>query len=395
MIHFVTLSTQDNCMRDYLSLWGSGFGARIRIVHYEDLLAQSTPAPGTYILAALDQLSGPSVELLAQFHEALSPYPEFRLINHPLRTLQRYELLATLHHAGINDFRVLRATADLGSLTLPVFMRGGSRHDGPLTPLLRSRRQIDGGLALVGRRLGTLSDVLAVEFCDTRDEDGIYRKYAAFFVGHRVIPRSLFHGRHWMLKQAAAELNMNWSMEELAYVIENPHREQLSRIRELAGVEYGRIDYSIRNGRVQAWEINLKPTIGRGRLRPASGRVPPELATIRRQVKEVFYREFQAALEGLDTAAGEPVDRPVCVQTAAPTRLAPLGVQARRRLPRLRQWLRPVWSRLVALERATLHGRDRAAIALLAPAGRRARENGRYREGPPPRPRPPGGLGIT
>ena len=46
MIYFVTISTQDNCMRDYLSLWGKRLDARIRIVHYEDLLSQSAPAPG-------------------------------------------------------------------------------------------------------------------------------------------------------------------------------------------------------------------------------------------------------------------------------------------------------------------------------------------------------------
>jgi len=258
---------------------GETSSTRIRIVHYEDLLTQSTPASGTHILAALDQVAGASAELLAQLHRSLAHHPEFRFVNHPVGTLQRYELLAALH-------------------------------------------------------------------------------------------RVLFHGRHWMLKQSAADFNMNWSLEELAYVVENPHRDQLSRIRELAGVEYGRIDYSIRQGRVQPWEINLKPTIGRGRLRLPSGRVPPELVPMRRQVKEVFYRGFQAALEALDTAAPEPVGRPVRGHTA-PGRLSPIGVPARIRLPRLRQWLRPVWSHLVLLQRLARHVRDRVAIALLAPVGRR------------------------
>ena len=376
MIHFVTLSTQDNCMRDYLSLWGSDLDRRIQIVHYEDLLAQSDPAPGTYILAALDQLDRASAELLTQFHGTLSQYPQFRFVNHPDRTLQRYELLAALHRAGLNAFRAAPAAADLESLSLPIFLRGANRHDGPLTPLLRTRREVDGGRALISRRYGTLDDVLAIEFCDTADECGVYRKYAAFFVGDRVIPRSLFHGRHWMLKQAAADFNMKWSMEEFAYVTGNPHRDQLLRIKELAGVEYGRIDYSIRQGKVQTWEINLKPTIGRGRLRQPSGRVPAEMVAVRRQVKEVFYQGFQAALESLDTAATERVDRPVHVQ-AAPARLSPIGVQARIRLPRLRQWLRPVWSHLVFIERLARHARDRVAIALLAPVGRRIRQDSR------------------
>jgi hypothetical protein len=41
MIHFVTVSTQDNCMRDYLSLWGRALQPRVAIVYYEDLLAEA------------------------------------------------------------------------------------------------------------------------------------------------------------------------------------------------------------------------------------------------------------------------------------------------------------------------------------------------------------------
>jgi hypothetical protein len=371
MIFFVTVSTQDTCMRDYLSLWGRDLQSRLSVVYYEDLLAQPAVLPGTYILAALDQLDPASLELLTEMHRGLSAHAGFRFVNDPVRTLGRYRLLDELHREGLNDFRVARATGDLRSLSLPIFLRGENRHDGAVTPLLRTRREVDGGLALAAARLGSLDDVLAVEFCPTCDESGVYRKYAAFFVGDRILPRSLFHGRRWMVKQAAAGFSRAWAQEELDYVTTNPHALQLARIRELSGVEYGRIDYSMKDGRVQTWEINSKPTIGRGALRPPSGRVPRDLVSIRREVKNLFYRAFREALEALDTGP-EGVTAPVRVRDARP-RLPPIAVAPQMRMPRLKRWLRPIWPQLVRLDRFAREVRDRLAIHLLAPAGRRLR----------------------
>lgn len=367
MIHFVTVSTQDNCMRDYLSLWGRALQPRVTIAYYEDVLTRGEVPPGTYILAALDQLDTGSLSLLTKWCEALSGCAQVRLVNDPRRTLQRGPLLDALHQAGLNDFRAARATGDLAALTLPIFLRGEHRHEGPVTPILRTRRDVAGGLALAARRLGSLDEALAIEFCDTRDEAGLYRKYAAFFVGDRVVPRSLAHGRHWMLKHAAAEFTRERSIEELEYVSANPHADQLSRIRELAGVEYGRIDYAVRDGRVQTWEINLKPMIGRGALKPRSGTVPRELAGIRRQTKETFYARFQEALEALDTVPADARARRLPDGFARP-RLPPIGPPVRMRVSPPRG-LRPVWPVLLRLNRFVGIIRDRLAVTLLACKG--------------------------
>jgi hypothetical protein len=80
--------------------------------------------------------------------------------------------------------------------------------------------------------------------------------------------------------------------EELEFVSQNPHHEQLLKIFELAGVEYGRIDYAIKDGRVQTWEINLNPTIGRG-LRPPSKKLPPDVDAVRDGVRQCFFDGFE------------------------------------------------------------------------------------------------------
>lgn len=373
MITFVTLASQDNCMRDYLSLWGREIQSRIRIAHYEDVLAQPTLAPGAYILAALDQLDADSLELLTRMHQEASGRPGFRFVNDPRRTLRRGALLEELYRSGLNDFRALRATGDLASLSLPLFLRAEHNHDGPLTPLLRTRRSVDGGLGLVARRRGSLDDVLAIEFCETRDASGVYRKYSAFFVGERVIPRSLHHGRQWMLKQASTEFSLERSLEELAYVSGNPHHDQLSRIREISGVEYGRIDYGVLRGRVQTWEINLRPTIGRGALRPSSGRVPHELGPVRHQVKEIFYRGFQEGLLALDAAAGEEAADPVVIPSARRRPSCAAFSRPVHRPHRVRRWLGPLLPHVRRLARESAVALDRVAIVVLARTGRRLR----------------------
>ena len=73
---------------------------------------------------------------------------------------------------GYNSFRAVRAGGDLDGLRYPVFLRNERSHDGAVSPLLTSAREVDEaiGRALVsGRRL---RDLLVVEFCDTADARG-------------------------------------------------------------------------------------------------------------------------------------------------------------------------------------------------------------------------------
>lgn len=50
-------------------------------------------------------------------------------------------------------------------------------------------------------------------------------------------------------------------MDEAAeeYARTNPDRERVAPLFELAKVDYGRIDFSIHQGRIQVWEINDNP----------------------------------------------------------------------------------------------------------------------------------------
>ena len=67
-----------------------------------------------------------------------------------------------------------------------------------------------------------------------------------------------------MLKFQGSEFSPRMAREEHDYVLSNPHEADCASSSRLRSVDYGRIDYAMKDGRIQTWEINLNPTIGRG-----------------------------------------------------------------------------------------------------------------------------------
>lgn len=309
MIYYLVTAAQEHSIGDYLETRGKALASRMKIIHYEDLPDRRRFERGTYILTALEYMSPPMLALLTAIHSQLAEVEGFRFLNHPVRTLRRFDLLRELERRGVNPFRAVRARGDLEGLRYPVFLRSDRSHDGAVSPLLRSEREVEAaiGRALVsGRRL---RDLLVVEFCDTADEHGYYRKYGAFIIGERVVSRRFDHGRAWMLKREASDFSSAMGIEELEYVRTDPHAQRLLEIGDLAAVEYGCVDYSVKDGRIVVWEINLAPRIGPGRREPG-GWVqvpkPPEYERIQDQARECFHPKFQAAFEALDTPVSGP-----------------------------------------------------------------------------------------
>ena len=308
MIHFLVPAAQTRGIKDYLDVFGAPLREEFRILHYEDLADQKEFPLGTYVLSALDQLNAGTADLLAEIYTQLKDVPGIRFLNHPAKTLQRFELLTELNRQGLNEFGAVRASSDRHNLRFPVFIRNERLHEGALSPLLNSEREIKTAIGRAFVQGHKLNDLLIVEFCDTANEAGYYRKYAAFVVGKKVIPRSLNYGREWMLKHSQTEFTMPMVEEELEFVSQNPHQEQLRKIFDLANVEYGRIDYAIKDGRVQTWEINLNPTIGRG-LRPPTRKLPPDVDAVRDGVRSCFFNGFANAWrEVMLPTQGPPVE---------------------------------------------------------------------------------------
>jgi hypothetical protein len=229
----------------------------VRLLRY--LGAPRRRRPGTYIFADLEQLSPGELQKAAVVWQALAGAGAgVRLVNHPARSMRRYELLRTLHA-------------------------------GPISPLLRTRGELEAAVDVYHRQGEVRDGLMIVEFCDTADADGIYRKYSAFVIGDHVFVKSVMFSRHWIQKHRDLD-EPGMLREERQYVEENPHEEALREIFRLAGIDYGRMDYGLLHGKVQVWEINTNPVIT-GSLVSRS--------VERRPIHEHFARKMADALERL------------------------------------------------------------------------------------------------
>lgn len=240
-------------------------GLRRGVRRARALWTLAPPRPRVVVFADIERLSWADRTRAAALWDRLAASRRvLRLVNHPTRSLCRYELLRTLRSAGLNDFGVYRVSEGRTPRCYPVFLRGEDDHDGAISPLIHSAEELAGQLE-ARRAQGHLREgTLIVEFCDTSDEAGLFRKYGALRVGRHILPRHVFISRRWMLKSTTDSGGV--SQEEMAriesdYVRDNPHAEILMDRFERAGIEYGRIDYGIKDGRVQVWEINTNPTI--------------------------------------------------------------------------------------------------------------------------------------
>ena len=260
MIYFVTTKRHNYTIRKCLKTSGSALNGVVEPKCYGSLLIGRTLPKGTYILSDLERLSPADLKSLSVFHQSVSDVPEIRILNHPRRTLRRYELLRMLHEKRINSFNVYRLEDNPQPERFPVFVRGEDDHKGPLSPLIQSQEKLDEVALQWSARWGGTRRKLVTEFLDISDDNAVHRKYSAFCIGGRVIPRHLFFGSSWCVKSWKL-LDPNLLDEEREYIETNPHQHQLKNIFELAGVEFGRIDYGVHQGQVQVWEINSNPML--------------------------------------------------------------------------------------------------------------------------------------
>lgn len=295
-IYYLVSKPHQYTINRYLADWGSNLIPRLRILVYEDLDRLTSLPLGTYIFSDIERLTPKQAEMAAEVWEKLSSAGKgIRLLNHPNRSMRRYELLRTLYERGLNQFNVYRLTEPRKLERFPIFLRGENDHNGNQTPLLKSLNELDNVIALFHQQGKRLNNKIITEFCDTSDEKGTFRKYAAFMIGDQIIPRGILFGQQWMLKSATNSITSEQTLwEEEEYVKTNPHESQLREIFRLANIQYGRIDYSMLNGVPQVWEINTNP----GSLRILSTERMERVSGL--PISEFFSKQLELAFEAID-----------------------------------------------------------------------------------------------
>lgn len=256
------IAREDNAWPPFEFL--KGLGREIAPIFQTGLyhqLADASELPvGTYIFSDLEMASPLQREILGQLWRQLEAHRGSRLLNHPLKAMGRYDLLKALHADGTNDYRAFHIDEIPSDLRFPAFIRVESDHQGSRTPLVQDWPALDQWL--VKAVLGGVDQhrLLVTEFSETKGKDRLYRKYGAFKVGDRVIPRLIHFGSEWMVK--SPDLVFAEGVEEEREFMENnPYEAEIRRIFELAAIDYGRMDFAVRDGKLVVWEINTNPII--------------------------------------------------------------------------------------------------------------------------------------
>jgi len=256
VLHFLVTTDHAYTLRDYFAHWGAKLQDRVRIIPYE-ARPWSDPLPGTWIFTDLERLREDEARDAREFASRLAADPaRWRVLNDPHKVKLRHALLSGLSAAGINDFRVFRLDEVPEDVRFPLFIRGENDHEGAISALLKDA----GELRLARNGLSRTAGLLAVEYLDYQRADGFFVKYSMMRIGAEVVPRHVLFSHAWVLKNPDL-VDDALMQEEDTFVRDSPHRAAISDVFQRAGIDYGRIDYTLVNGRIQVFEINTNPIV--------------------------------------------------------------------------------------------------------------------------------------
>lgn len=236
---------------------------RLEVISYDRLIKTRRAAGVTHVFVDQDRLASWDLELAAAAYGCLKR-AGVAVLNDPARVRTRFSLLRALHEAGLNDFNAYRLDEGLWPERYPVFLRRSAGHGLPVTDLLNDRDALESAVDAALEGGVPASSLIVVEYAAEPAAPGIYRKLAMHRVGDRLVPELSVHDGQWLVKYgrhgfATPELYE----EEARFLRKSPHADHLARAFEIAGIEWGRADFGLVQGRVQVWEINTNPQIGR------------------------------------------------------------------------------------------------------------------------------------
>jgi len=261
---------------------------------YNRLLRRLYIPRGTYIFTDRERMDPWELRVYARLYGHLQKAgPGYRVLNNPAFMTNRLELLRLLHREGINDFNVYPVSEQLTPARFPVFIRRIYDHKKPLTGLLNSQEELENALKKLKDQNEPAEGTIIVEYCAEPVQDDLFRKISVFRVGEQVFFYQTVHERNWLIKYGT----MNSATDELyreeqKMILENTYADTLHRVFDLAGIEYGRADCGVVDGKIQVYEINTNPHI-----------IPPfpHPNPIRQKSMQLGWEKYMKALAEIDT----------------------------------------------------------------------------------------------
>lgn len=268
-------------------------GANVRVISYEDLNRTTELPRATYIFTDVDRLI-PKVRVhAAQVYRQLQNAGA-KVLNNPARMLSRFGLLRALHRAGVNDFDAYRVENLEEPRRWPVFLRVEGTHAEPVSGLLDTPAELDAAIEKAVGEGSPRSALLAIEYAAEPVLPGLFRKLSAFRVGDRLLGYTCVHDDQWLVKYGKPAIAPpELYEEEYRFVAECPHADILLKAFDIAGMDYGRVDYGLVDGRPQIYEINSNPDL---KLRPETSPIAR-----RDETNQLFTANYLEALKAIDT----------------------------------------------------------------------------------------------
>ncbi|HEY6633907.1 MAG TPA: hypothetical protein VIZ90_20810 [Rhizobiaceae bacterium] len=220
---------------------------------------------GTWIFTDHERLSRFELSLAARMATLLQQGGA-TVLNHPARVRFRFELLAALKQAGINRFSAWRCESMPKPGRFPVFIRSEFDHDSTALDLIATQQELDAAISRMQRSGVPLAGQLVIEYAGAEIAPGVWQRLATYRAGDAVIAHHNVVDFRWVAKDVEDKARLHshpdyreFVANERRFVDENLHADVLRRAFELAGIDYGRADFSIVDGAPQIYEINTNP----------------------------------------------------------------------------------------------------------------------------------------
>lgn len=195
-----------------------------------------------------------------------------------------------------------------------MFLRVTNDHNGARSDLIHDPATLQSELRRLEDSDIARDDMLIVEFCDTSDELGIYRKYDAFVVQGKVVPTDAYFSRQWMLKWYTSRdfgetpvSDDEFTIEELDHLQNTQGHDQLRQVARLANIDYGRVDYARRGDRIQVWEVNTNPDLSMDNICASDGKATPYGREVVPKILDAVFPMFRSLDNDHDLRVGIPL----------------------------------------------------------------------------------------
>jgi len=270
MIYYLVTRAHPYTIELFIGKFAPELRRLVKVLFYEELETLRELREGTYIFSDIERLGRREAENAAKVWNALKGAPSaFRVLNHPTTSMKRYELLKSIQKVrkvrsdAIYAYDVYRLTEGRAPTRFPVFVREENEHTGTRAEIRPSYsiQELEAEIERLTSEGRWRDNLIVVELVDTSDEQKIFRKYSAFIAHGRLFPEHVLFSGKWLVKVPVV-ITRDTHAEQERYLQLNPHERELGEVCALARIEYGRIDYAVKDGKLCIWEINTNPSLG-------------------------------------------------------------------------------------------------------------------------------------